>query len=169
MFERSARAGRASGTARDRTLAAQQPLDGVAGASHAARVVSLTSIGALAWLLAGLFAPSVESASIESASIESSSTESSSTVVGRHQAEPTVAATSDFVVAGPVDAPEAARAHADTNAADGYGPSHGLLPRAHADLEPNTLATRTTHDEAYRAHGRDGTYAPRSSRGPPRV
>jgi hypothetical protein len=126
-------------------------LDEALGPFRARVVLSLSSFGALAWLLASLSAPSPIESGAEVA----------------HDVGPLVVADGRTVVAGPVDVPEAARASADASAADGHASGHAILGRALDPLDPDPFASRSVRTDARSIPRTTSSYAPRSSRGPP--
>ena len=155
-------------------VVATRALDASSIAVHAARVLWLSSIGALAWLLAALAPSSVEPSSIEPSSIEPSiaqDVESSigSSVHATPDVDHVVSAEGRAFATSPVEIPEAARAHGDASPLDGHALGAAILPRALDPLSNESFATRPTCAIAQTASPRAPAFAPRSSRGPPRA
>lgn len=142
-------------------------LDRAPIALHAARVLSLSSIGAIAWLLAALV-PSSIGASVEPSASKLESSIGSS-VHATSDVEHVVSAEGRAFTASPVQIPEAGRAHADASAPDGHALGAAILPRTLEPIANESFATRSTYTIAQTTSPRARVFAPRSSRGPPRA
>lgn len=149
----------------ERSSCGGRDLDGAPIALHAARVISLSSIGAFAWLLAALV-PSSIGASIEpfGSELESSI---GSTVHATPDVDHLLSAEGRAFATSPVEIPEAARAHGDARALDGHALGAATLPRTLDPITNESFATRPAYAIARTTSPRDPAFTPRSSRGPP--
>lgn len=140
-------------------------LDGAPIALHAARVLSLSSIGAFAWLLAALV-PSSIGASIEPFAWDLESSIGSS-VHATPDVDHVVSAEGRAFATSPVRIPEAGRAHGDASAPDALTLGAAILPRTLEPISSESFATRSTYAIAQTTSPRAPAFTPRSSRGPP--
>jgi hypothetical protein len=143
-------------------------LDASPIALHAARVLSLSSIGALAWLLAAL-APSSSVPSIESTNARGVESSIGSSVHAAPDVDHVLSGEGRAFATSPVEIPEAARAHGDASALDGHTLGAAILPRALEPISSESFATRPTCAIAQTTCPRAPAFTPRSSRGPPRA
>jgi hypothetical protein len=135
-------------------------------------VLSFSSIGALAWLLAALVPSSIVVPSTEPTSTSSSArVESSigSSVHATPDVDHVVPAEGRAFATSPVQIPEAARAHGDASPVDGHALGTAILPRPLEPISNASFATRPTYAIAQTPPPRARAFAPRSSRGPPRA
>lgn len=150
-------------------VVATRALDASPIALHAARVLSLSSIGAIAWLLAALAPSSSVPSSIESTNARGVESSIGSSVHAAPDVDHVLSAEGRAFATSPVEIPEAARAHGDASALDGHALGAAILPRALDPLSNESFATRPTCAIAQTASPRAPAFAPRSSRGPPRA
>jgi hypothetical protein len=155
-------------------VVATRALDASPIALHAPHVLSLSSIGALAWLLAALAPSSIQaSSSVASSSVASSARGAASSMGSSVHATPDVyhlvSAEGRAFATSPVEIPEAARAHGDASALDGHALGAATLPRTLDPITNGSFATRPTWAIAQTTSPRASACTPRSSRGPPSV